>query len=501
MFSRLFLVAIMLVLQLGLLVAVILASLQMAFYAYLFFYVISFFAVLFVVSNKDNPSYKITWIIAILLFPLVGGVFYVLLGNKRMPRKLRRHIDADLEDTRRHMPENSLAEERLWPEDRHLALQSRYIYNTSANPVWCGTDAEYYPVGEDMFARMVQELKTAKRFIFMQYFIIRDGLMWNTVFSILKEKVAAGVEVRLMYDDLGCIGTLPNRYDRVIRKAGVKVCVFNPFRPRVSMIMNYRDHRKICVIDGDRAFCGGINLADEYINELERFGHWKDTGVLLKGEAVWSFTFMYLQQWKFSTNEAVDFARYRDFNKPEKNNGLVQVFGDSPLDNVNVTETAYLNIISTATKYVYITTPYLVIDYEMETALIAAAQSGVDVRIYTPHLYDKWYVHILTRSHYEYLIREGVKIYEYTPGFLHGKMFVSDDKICMVGTCNMDFRSFYLHFECSVVFYHSSIVQDVKADMLKAQAASHKITLEESREISLPKRLLRAVLKLFAPLM
>jgi len=495
MFSRLFLVASMLVIQFAVVALIVYAFSQSAIYPYMFFNIVSFIAVIFVVSNNENPSYKLTWAIAILILPLTGGVFYLLLGNKRMPAKLQKRIDESLEDTRQHMPS------RLIPADPPLALQSQYIYNTGGYPVWAGTGSEYYPVGEAMYARMVTELQAAQRFIFLEYFIVRDGLMWNTIFGILKQKVRQGVEVRMMYDDLGCIGTIPKGYDKVIRNAGIKLCVFNPFRPRISVIMNYRDHRKICVVDGHTAFCGGINLADEYINQYERFGHWKDTGVMLKGEAVWAFTFMYLQQWRFSTDEEIRFEDYEGLNAPVPEDGRVQPFGDSPLDNVNVTETAYLNIISRATKYVFITTPYLVIDYEMEAALCAAAQSGIDVRIVTPHIYDKWYVHMLTRSHYANLVKAGVKIYEYIPGFMHGKMFVSDDKVCMVGTCNMDFRSFYLHFECSVAFYHSTIVEQVKQDMLATQKASRLITLEDARNVSIFTRMGRSFLKLFAPLM
>lgn len=496
MFSRLFLVGFMIVVQLALLTVSIVYFSQSAIYPYLAFNFISFFAVVFVVSSNENPSYKLTWVIAILLFPLTGGVFYLIMGNKRMPDKLRRYIDNNLENTMSYMPPLEASF-----DDGHQTQQSRYIYNSSGYPVWGGTSAEYYPVGEIMYTRMIRELQGARRFIFLEYFIVHDGLMWNSIFSILKQKAREGVEVRMMYDDLGCISTLPKGYDRIIRQAGIKLCVFNPFRPRVSVILNYRDHRKVCVIDGHTAFCGGINLADEYINQINRHGHWKDTGVMLKGEAVWSFTFMFLQQWRFGAGESVSFEAYRGCNLPQPGDGLVQPFGDTPLDKVNVTETAYLNIISRAVDYVYITTPYLVIDYEMESALLAAAQCGTDVRIVTPYIYDKWYVHMLTRSYYERLIRGGVKIYEYTPGFMHGKMFVSDDKVCMVGTCNMDFRSFYLHFECSVAFYNSSIVGQVKQDMLDAQEVSRRITMEDTRRITVPGRMLRAFLKLFAPLM
>lgn len=501
MFSRLFLVGLMLAVQIIGLVAAAYYFSETTLAFYITSYVLSVIAAIIVLSNQENPGYKVTWILSILIFPVVGWMFYLLFGNKRIPKKLHRKIDSALEETRVNMPPNSLCEQKLEPEDKHLAIQAQYIYNLSGCPVMENTSASYFPVGEQCFDRMLPELRAAKRYIFLEYFIIRPGIMWDAIFEILCQKVREGVEVRLMYDDLGSINTLPGKYNRMIRDAGIRLCVFNPFRPRVSVIMNHRDHRKMTVIDGKVAFCGGINLADEYINRLERFGHWKDTTVMLRGDAAWPFAFLFLQQWRFSTDETIDYEQYRPEPSAETANGLIQPFGDSPMDKENVTEMAYLNTISRATEYIYITTPYLVIDNETEVALCTAAQSGIDVRITTPHIYDKWYVHLLTRSHYARLIRAGVKIYEYTPGFMHGKMFVADDKLCMVGTCNMDFRSFYLHFECSVLFYHSDIVREVKRDMLDCQKISHRVTLDEAIATPIRQRVLRAVLKVFAPLM
>ncbi len=504
MFSRLFLVALMLVAQVALLLTLLMYFSESVFYVYLSMNLLSFVAVIAIVSNRENPSFKLTWIIAILVFPLTGGMFYLLFGNKRMPRKLERRLGDVLGETKAHMPEFN---EDAFLTDPERLVQSRFIYGYSGSPVFTGTSSEYFPTGEQMFASMLSELEQAEKFIFLEYFIIRPGSMWDSIFEILKRKAAAGVEVRLIYDDIGCIKSMPKGYDKIIRAAGIDLCVFNPFKPRVSVILNHRDHRKVTVIDNKCAFCGGVNLADEYINRLERFGHWKDTGVMLKGEAVWSFTFLFLQMWHFeqASGEAEpippDYAKYRAACGEYHDDGLVQPFGDSPMDRFNVTETAYLNIIHRAKDYVYITTPYLVIDNEMERALCSAAQAGVDVRIITPYIYDKWYVHLLTRSHYGQLIRAGVKVCEYLPGFIHSKMFVSDDDTCMVGTCNMDFRSFHLHFECSVAFYGSHVVQKVKEDILACQSLSREITLEETDGTPIWQRLLRAFLKLFAPLM
>ena len=503
MFKRLFLVASIIIAQISLLVLIISFASQETFYAYIFFHVVSFVVVVFIVSNNENPSFKITWIIAIMLMPLVGGFFYILFGNKRLSGKLRGITKKFLEQTRKNMPSNTAAEEKLWESSPALAMQCRYVHNMSGYPVWEDHFSEYYTAGEIMFESMLREMAGARRYIFLEYFIVAPGYMWDRLFEVLKQKAGEGVEVRLMYDDLGCIKTMTRRHEKSIRQAGIKLCVFNPFRPHLSSTQNYRDHRKLCIVDGIAAFCGGINIADEYINHYEKHGHWKDTGVLIKGPSVWGFTFMFLQLWRLHTQqEEVSCEIYRAQSFPElpPARGFVQTFGDSPLDRVNVTQTAYHNILSRATKYVYITTPYLVIDYETESIICAAAQSGIDVRIITPYKYDKWYVHILTRAHYARLINSGVRIYEYSPGFMHGKTYVSDDKVCMVGTCNMDFRSFFLHFECSAAFYESDTVLQVRDDFLNCLKVSREITLEESLQAPLRLRALRSILKLFAPL-
>jgi cardiolipin synthase len=487
----------MIVLQVALLVVAVTYFSQSAFYLYLVCHLISVAMVLVIVNNNDNPFFKITWIIAILGFPLAGGLFYIFFGNSRLPKKIKARVDGSVDEIAGHYPTADATEQTL---DPHLLLQERYIRTVTGFPACSGTGAEYFALGEHMYDAMLRELHTATRYILLEYFIIRPGMMWDTIFAILKDKVRDGVRVYMMYDDLGSISTLPKRYDKMIRDAGIRLTVFNPIRPRGSPVLNYRDHRKILVIDGKVGFCGGINLADEYINQLERFGHWKDTGVLLRGKAVWGLTLLFLQQWQFNTGSDLNLSWFREETE-DKPDGLVQVFGDSPLDGLNITETAYLNIISRATRYVYITTPYLVIDYEMEQALCAAARSGIDIRIITPYRYDKWFVHILTRSHYKRLIEAGVRIYEYTPGFIHSKMFVSDDKVCMVGTCNMDFRSFYLHFECSAAFYHSSVIAAVKRDITDCWKLCHEVSLDEASNIPLRVRFLRTLLKVFAPLM
>ena len=455
-----------------------------------------------IINSKSNPAYKIAWLIPILLFPVFGGLVYLLFGSDRAGRYLRKKlqgIGTEMDNVIGEAYRRSGAEQL--PPD--AANQSRYISHCAYCPPYQNTTTEYLPLGEVKFERMVEELKKAKHYIFLEYFIIQEGKMWNTILDILRQKAAEGVDVRVIYDDMGCIMILPTGYDRTLEQMGIKCRIFNPFVPILSSRFNTRDHRKICVIDGNVGFTGGINLADEYINAYEKHGHWKDTSILLKGEAVFNLTVMFLSMWDYldSTTGKTDYSRYYPTVWDENAKGYVQPFADNPLDDEAVGETVYLNLINKAKRYVYITTPYLILSSEMLTALTSAAKCGVDVRIITPHVPDKWYVHAVSRSHYQPLIEAGVKIYEYTPGFIHAKTFVVDDDYAVVGTINLDYRSLYLHFECAVWMYQTPSVAQVRDDFFKTQQISQEITLEECRSLSFPRRLGRSVLRVFAPLM
>ena len=455
-----------------------------------------------IINSKSNPAYKIAWLIPILLFPVFGGLVYLLFGSDRTGRYLRKKlqgIGTEMDNVIGEAHRRSGAEQL--PPD--AANQSRYISHCAYCPPYQNTTTEYLPLGEVKFERMVEELKKAKHYIFLEYFIIQEGKMWNTILDILRQKAAEGVDVRVIYDDMGCIMILPTGYDRTLEQMGIKCRIFNPFVPILSSRFNTRDHRKICVIDGNVGFTGGINLADEYINAYEKHGHWKDTSILLKGEAVFNLTVMFLSMWDYLDGTAgkTDYSRYYPTVWDENAKGYVQPFADNPLDDEAVGETVYLNLINKAKRYVYITTPYLILSSEMLTALTSAAKCGVDVRIITPHVPDKWYVHAVSRSHYQPLIEAGVKIYEYTPGFIHAKTFVVDDDYAVVGTINLDYRSLYLHFECAVWMYQTPSVAQVRDDFFKTQQISQEITLEECRSLSFPRRLGRSVLRVFAPLM
>ncbi|MBP1743726.1 MAG: phospholipase D/transphosphatidylase [Firmicutes bacterium] len=504
LFSRAALLVIALVFQLTLLIGVIVKFQQYFVIFYVISMAISLAAVLWIVNNNMNPAYKIAWIITILIFPFFGGLFYFVFGGNRLSKRTKQKmnsIDAKTKETL--MPRKPIIEE-MEDLNETAAKQSAYIEKYSFYPPYRNTCSEYLPTGEIKFERLKEELVKAERFIFLEYFIIGEGVMWNAILEILKEKVKQGVEVRVIYDDFGCVMTLPYGYDKKLEEMGINCGVFNPMIPLLSPRINNRDHRKIAVIDGCTGFTGGINIADEYINVYERFGHWKDTAIMIKGEAVWNLTAMFLSMWDYIKKTNEDFSQYECSCSTCAcigSDGFIQPYADSPLDNEAVGETVYTNLINKANRYVYIMTPYLIIDYEMLKALTSAAKSGVDIRIITPHKPDKWYVHEVTKSFYRPLIESGVRICEYEPGFIHAKTFVSDELYGVVGSINMDFRSLYFHFECGVWIYGSGTVMDIKKDFLTTQEICREITIGDVTGIPWTRALLGAILRVFAPIM
>ncbi len=504
-FNRTTVCVIGILLQLTYLVVIFLSFGTQYTYSYFAFVLLGVILSLYIYNMDINPSYKMAWMFAILSFPIFGVMFYVFFGNSHSGDRLRKRMTQYNDEARLLLPQNNELMSALHRDNTAAEKQAKYLYNYGGYPVYANTKTTYFPIGEAKFAAMIEELEKAQRFIFLEYFIVAEGKMWGTILDILERKVKEGVDVRMIYDDIGCLFTLPYKYNEVLEEKGIKCRVFNQFRPIWSAKMNNRDHRKILVIDGHTAFTGGINLADEYINEYEKYGHWKDSAVMLKGEGVWSFTMMFLAMWNFLTHSKPDeYSQYMP--RPEeiadcRGEGLVVPFTDSPLDDEPVGENVYLNIINSAEDYVYITTPYLVIDNEMQTALILAAKSGIDVRIITPHIPDKWFVFAVTRAHYRKLVKYGVKIYEYTPGFIHAKNFVSDDKAAVVGTINLDFRSLYLHFECASWMYKCECIPDIKRDYLETLKVCQEITYSDCIHINIFKRIGRAILRLFAPMM
>lgn len=458
---------------------------------------------IYIISKKDKGAYKLTWVFMILLFPLFGGLFYLMFNFQLSYKKYGKRMKAIERKAKRAygLLDNSfaVAQEKL-PE---YMPQIEYMQSYAGFPIYENTGTKYLTPGEVKFEYLVEELKKAEKYIFLEYFIVQEGKMWNTILEILKEKASRGVLVRLIYDDMGCFFLLPMGYAKELEKYGIECKVFNRFRPFLSTVQNNRDHRKIAVIDGKVAFTGGINLADEYINAYEKHGHWKDASIMLSGKAAWSFTLIFLQMWELCTKQNEDYSKYfpwKETTCDEKSDGFVQPYADSPIDKDNVGEHVYLQIIGNAKKYVYINTPYLIIDDSMTSALCLAAKSGVDVRIVTPHIGDKWWVHLTTRSYYRELIKAGVKIYEYTTGFIHSKTFVADDKVATIGTTNLDFRSLYLHFECGVKLFESKAVAEIKEDFIKTLDICHQIKAEDCRANFLV-RIIQDVMRIFAPLM
>ncbi len=484
--TRLFIFAFLIILQIGLLVLSIIKLQELSVYFYILCQVLSLVVVFFIVGKDDNPNYKIAWIIPIMMFPLFGGVFYLFFGRRGISKKVKKILKTEKTDDINSDILLSLKEN---PE---IFKQASYI-SSVGYPVYTNTETTYLSPGEKLLDTMICELKKAKSFIYLEYFIIEEGNFWNKILEILSQKVKEGVDVRVMYDDMGCIKTLPDGYTKKLKKLGIKAKVFNPFVPSVDLFMNNRDHRKICVIDGEVGFTGGINLADEYINEKMRFGHWKDAGIMLKGEAVLSLTSMFLHLWG-------DDERPQKPKTPYASDGFVMPFSDMPIDRELTGENIYMNMITSAKEIISIETPYLIIDNEMLSALCLAAKSGIKVNIITPGIPDKWFVHEMTRSNYKRLIQSGVNIYEYKDGFIHSKIVITDRECAVIGTQNFDYRSLYLHFECGVWMYKSNAVLEADDDFKAIIKVSRKIS-ESDLKIPWYKSIVRGFLKLFAPLL
>ena len=463
--------------------------------------VISWIFVLYIISGKSNPAYKMAWIIPILGLPVFGITLYALFGGSRLSKRLRRKmgdIDQGLEKT---MVQDPAVLEALRWHDPGAAVQAQYLSNTVHCPVYQNTLTDYYPSGEAFFAQVFQSLETAQRTIYLEYFILEEGRIWNRILEILTRKAAQGVDVRLLYDDFGCIRRLSADYERRMEARGIHAKAFNRFIPILNSRLNNRDHRKFLLIDGVEGFTGGVNLADDYANLGKRpFGQWKDCAIRLRGDAVWSMTVMFLSMWNYVTQSQTVDLPPADRDQPGAM-GYVQPYMDSPLDDEAVGRTVFMNMIARARHYVWIMTPYLIIDEAMAETLTNAAKAGIDVRIITPGIPDKPYVYEMTRANYSPLLEGGVRIFEYSPGFVHSKLFLSDDLSAAVGTVNLDFRSLYLHFEDGVWLYRAACMADIRADFDQTFPQCREVTLAQARQVPLPRQFYRAILRLISPLM
>ncbi len=475
-------------------------------YLHVLFSTISMVLAISLLNTNENPAYKLAWIVPLLAVPVFTTVLYLMLSNQPGTRKVKNKYAKKCANTRAFLTTDQKLMSRLKSDDPELYKLARYVDICGGYPTYEGQSAEYFPLGDDKYPAMIRELKKAESFIFIEYFIVDDGEMWGEIMDILIEKSNSGVEVRFLCDGMGSQFTLPSRDLKALRQNGVKCLIFNKFRPMISTILNNRDHRKILVVDGKVAFNGGVNIADEYINRIERFGHWKDNAVMIRGEAVWNFTMMFLQMWEVISGDNAQYDMYRlkksDSGDSLPKKGYVIPYADSPLDNEEVGKFVYIDMINTAKDYIYITTPYFIPDNELMTALEMAAKSGIDVRVITPHIPDKWYIHCITKSYYRDLLAIGVKVYEYDPGFIHAKTFLSDDKKAIVGTINLDYRSLYLHFECATYMYGMDCIKDIRADFDDLFANKcHLVTPEEVRNISFGSRFASVLLRIFAPLL
>ncbi len=454
-------------------------------------------AVVIVNDHRQNPSIKLTWSVLIIIFPIFAIPFYFFVNQDLGHRLVRRRTLTILDSTKHLVQQDETAVSAMDGGSQSL---SQYLWREGPFPVYRNSSAHYYPLGDYAFDDMLTALEQAEHFIFLEYFIIEEGYMWGRILSILERKAKEGVEVRVLYDGTCAVALLPYNYPKKLEALGIQCKMFAPLRVAVSTHYNNRDHRKIFVVDGKVAFTGGINLADEYINRKVLHGHWKDNAIRVTGEAVRGFTVMFLQMWNVESWKQEDYGRYLD-TVPAAEPGFYIPFGSNPFCGEHVAEMVYIDMINRAQRYVHIMTPYLVIDNEMATALTFAARRGVEVALILPHIPDKKAIFAVSRSYYRHLLEAGVQIYEYTPGFVHAKVLVSDDRRAVVGTINFDYRSLYLHFECGLYIEDAPAVGQVEGDIQATLCLSQPVTLADRKSWSLFSKLTSWILRLFAPLL
>jgi len=457
--------------------------------------------ILAIVNRNMPPESKVTWLL-IAVVPVFGSLLYLMLGERRLSKKEMKQLE-NMESM--EFREDNSRELRLKLKEENKAVYGmvKSLLSMDHNAdLYNGTSSTFFPLGDQMFKQLLEDLRSAKKFIFMEFYIIDEGLMWDSILEILIEKVKEGVEVKLLYDDIGCMATLAGNYTKRLRKLGIDAHKFNKVIPRLTVAYNNRDHRKILVIDGQIGYTGGINLADEYINQIERFGHWKDSAVRIEGRAVKALTRLFLMTWYINQGEIEDFDKYHMENRAVDGEGLYIPFGSGPkpIYKSQVGKAVYQNMINQATDYVYITTPYLIIDYDLTEDIRNAALRGVDVRIVTPFIPDKKLIQIVTRGAYPDLMEAGVKIYEYLPGFVHSKQVLVDDEIAVVGTINFDYRSLVHHYENAIWMYETPEIPKIRADFDNIFAVSREIKLETFR-VAWYQHLVKEIMQLFAPML
>ena len=501
LFSRLGLILILLILQIGVLFGMFAKFEQFLPHFFGGTVLFSLIMVLFLLNSRHDPTAKITWLVIIMLLPVFGALLFLYTQSDVGHRALKKRMNQLIRQTKETIPQSEEVMDKLSEENGAVSSLARYIHRSGCYPVYDQTKITYFPMGENKFEEMLRQLEQAKHFIFMEYFIVDEGIMWGRILEILAKKASEGVDVRVMYDGTCEFSTLSRDYPKRLKKLGIKCKVFAPLTPFVSTHYNYRDHRKILVIDGHTAFTGGVNLADEYINHIVKYGHWKDVAIMLKGEAVKSFTLMFLQMWNVDEKD-MDYSQFLNYPvSPVQTKGYVIPYGDCPLDDDKVGERVYMDILNRAQSYVHIMSPYLILDSEMETAIKFAAERGVDVKIMLPGIPDKAVPYALARTHYASLLQSGVEIYEYTPGFVHAKIFVCDDKEAVVGTINLDYRSLYHHFECAAYMYDVDCIHEIEKDFRATLKKCRRVTKKTMKNDKVSRKIMGVVMKAVAPLM
>ena len=459
---------------------------------------------LYLINKDDIAEFKLAWAIPICAFPVFGAILFLFVDRNFGTREVRRQLNKRQKEATEFLQEDEMTEKALEKVPAREQAFFRYMQGIGHCPAYAGGNATYFPWGEDKWKDLLVELEQAREFIFLEYFIVERGEMWNAVLDILRRKAAEGVEVRVMYDGMCSILLLPYKYPKELQRYGIKAKMFAPILPLLSTHQNNRDHRKILVIDGKVAYNGGVNMADEYIGRKIRFGTWKDTAIKIEGSAVDSFTLMFLQMWNVDKGGTVtEYEKYihKAYAPTQNSGGIIMPYADGPHQKENVAEKVYMDVLSTAERYVHIMSPYFIVDNEILDAMKYAAGRGVDVKLILPHIPDKKAAFAVARNYYPTLLKHGIKVYEYTPGFVHAKVFTSDDRKAIVGTINLDYRSLYHHFECATYLYENPVIRDVEADFQKTLAECQPVDMEYYKKIPAISRLLGCVINLFGPLM
>lgn len=496
-----YIIAILLtILEIVAIIAIVVLLAMYVPYFYIALIITEIVVVVKIIGSNDNPDYKVPWLLFVIVLPIAGFMLYFMFNERKLPKKIVKRLNRfndslNYDDTKNH--------QELKKQDLLISTHAKEMCNITNTHLYQNTKLEYFKVGEEMYNSILEEIKKAEQFIFLEYFIIEEGLFWNSILDILKEKAKEGVEVKVVYDDIGCMSTLPGNYYKILKKSKIEAVPFSKLKGQADGEFNNRSHRKILVIDGKVGFTGGVNIADEYINQYVKYGHWKDTGLKLEGEAVNELTKLFLTDFYINVKkeEELDFGKYY-VKTNVSNNSFVIPFGDgpNPIYEKQIGKTVIMNILNQAKEYVYINTPYLIVDNELMRALENTALRGIDVRILVPHIPDKKLVFEMTKSNYQILIKAGVKVYEYEPGFIHAKSYISDDVVGMIGTINLDYRSLTHHFENGVWIYNDKVILDMKQDYLESLEKSIYMNNIKVKD-NLLNRLIKSVVRIFSPLL